>query len=232
MNKTVTYFKMYIIAFLAIILLPHTTRAQMHIYLGQGIGLYQYFQGPLETRAFEFNNSTDVTQVMNADRTYRGITFGTYVNAGRITIGLDWAGKKNTLNGTRESSSGKTTDQFTEKLNTFYINFGLGNQASRDKKLIWRIQTSIGYYKLKLLDEIKGSPADFKGELGKATGLSCRNGINIWYPIFKKININVMPYYEFDIGGGYVEVLQNKIQNSEFFNINTYGININLDYAF
>ena len=41
-----------------------------------------------------------------------------------------------------------------------------------------------------------------------------------------------MPYYEFDTGAGYVELLEEKIQNSEYFYLTNFGLNLNLNYAF
>lgn len=235
-----TNFAKHLIALLLIFVYNYGLKAQIHVSVGQGIGMYRYYQGPLETHAFVFNNFTDVSKEMKPNRSFSGTTLGAHINLGRFVVGMDWAGKKNRFNGTRNTADGELTDRYSEVLNSFYVNFGIGNKvfsgnlsdASFGQKLTWRIQTSLGVYSFKLKEEVKGSSDDFNEVLGKAKGMSCRTGINLWYPIYKKLNINILPYYEFDTGGGYVEVLQNKIKNSEYFNITNFGININLDYAF
>ena len=214
-------------------------KAQTTVHIGEGFGLYQHYMGSLETRAFEFNNNTDVTKEMQPDRLYSGATFGFNVNVARVSFGMDYAYKYNIFSGKKESSAGVTTDKITQSLNTFYVNFGLGNEVDyssqsngTEKKIVWRVQTSVGLYNFKLKQDLASPTETFDGVIGKRSGISWRNGINVWIPIFKKFQLGIMPYYEFDTGGGYVEILEDKIKNSEYFNIDHFGLNLNLNYAF
>ncbi|MCX6181821.1 MAG: hypothetical protein NT150_07835 [Bacteroidetes bacterium] len=219
--------------------LPLCIKAQTTIYIGEGVGSYKYYSGSLATRAFEFNNNTDVTKEMNPDRIFSGATFGFNVNLALVSFGLDYAFKYNNFSGKRELGANVTTDAITQSLNSFYVNFGLGNNIDyrdqadgNDKKIVWRIQTGVGMYSFKLKQNLVSPTENFSGILGSRTGISCRSGINVWIPIYKKFELSIMPYYEFDTGGGYVELLEDKIKNSEYFNITHFGLNLNLNYAF
>ena len=209
-----------------------TLKAQIHLYVGEGFGMYKFHQGPLETRAFEFNNYTDVTKEMNPNRTYRGLNLGANANLGHFLVGIDWSRKKNSFTGKRAGSGYEIVDSYKELFNSVYINFGIGNEANSGDKLIWRVQTAFGFNNFKLKEETSGYITNFNGIVGKSGGISCRTGIYFCYPIYKKWSINILPFYEFDTTGGYIEILEKSIQNSEFFNINNFGLNLNLDYAF
>lgn len=216
------------------LLVSFTCLTQYHVYVGQGFGAYRHFQGPLETNAWVFNNHTDVTKEMSPNRNFSGLILGAVVNAGRMSFGMDWASKKNKFTGKRESASVKVVDTYLEKLNTFYINLGIGNKAENadSKQILWRVQTAFGFYKFKLSENLSGTNEDFNGTLGLRKGISSRMGLYLLFPITSNLNINVVPFFEFDTGGGYVEILEERYRNSEYFNITNYGINFNLDYGF
>ena len=211
--------------------------AQFSIYLGEGIGRYQFYQGELSNIAWEFNNHSGVSKEMDPDRSFNGLTFGTNVNVGVFNFGLDWARKKNKFGGEYEFGGLKVTDNYIESLNSFYLNFGIGNNINfssikEDKKIVWRFQSDIGLYKFRLKEELTGSSDDFNGILAETKEISLRFAFNVWVPITKKIRFNIMPYYEVNTSGGYIEVLIDKTHETQLYNINHFGVNLNLDYAF
>lgn len=209
--------------------------SQVHFYIGRGFGMYQHFQGPLETRAWVFNNFTDVKNEMNPNRLNGGIVLGSNLTIGRSVFGLEYCVKNNRFSGIREGVGIQVSDQYNEKLNVFYVNYGIGNKIEyseiKDKKFIYRVQAGVGFYNFKLKEERKGLD-DFSGVVGSRKGISFRWGLYTLLKVNKHINLNIVPYYEMDTGGGYVEILEDQIKNSEFFNITNLGVNINLDYAF
>jgi hypothetical protein len=232
-------YKSIAIVLFLLIAASFVAKAQLTIHVGEGFGLFKHYSGALETRAFEFNNNTAVTKEMEPDRLFSGTTFGFNVNVARISFGADYALKHNTFSGKRELGSSISTDKITQSLNTFYVNFGIGNEVDysdqsngNDKKIVWRIQTGVGLYNLKLNQDLVSPTETFNGTIGKNSGISLRSGINVWLPLIKKFELSIMPYYEFDTGGGYVEIVENKIKNSEYFNITHFGVNLNLNYAF
>ena len=209
----------------------------MSIYVGEGIGRYQFYQGELSTIAWEFNNHSGVTKEMNPNQSFSGLAFGSNFNFNRLNIGLDWARKNNRFGGEYEFGGVKVTDNYVQCINSYYINFGIGNKIDRktikeDKDIVWRIQTEFGFYNFKLKEELKGTTNDFDGVLGNRKEVSVRMAFNVWIPITQKLRFNVMPYFEFDTSGGFVEILIDRYQASQYYNINHYGINLNLDYAF
>ncbi len=208
---------------------------QAHFYIGRSFGMYQHFQGPLETRAWLFNNYTDVKKEMNPNRLNGGIVLGTNMTIGRSVFGLEFCGKNNRFSGTREGLGIKITDQYNEKLNVFYVNYGLGNKIGyselNETKFIYRAQVGVGFYSFKLKEDRKGFD-DFSGTVGSRKGISFRFGLYTLMKLTNHIYLNVVPYYEMDTGGGYVEILEDKLKQSEFFNITNLGVNINLNYAF
>ena len=176
---------------------------------------------------------------MQPDKIFNGATFGLNVNFERVSFGFDYAYKYNGFSGRKESGAGITTDAITQSLNTFYVNFGLGNKVDyrdqangSDKKIVWRIQTGVGFYNFKLKQNLVSPTENFDGIIGQRGGISLRSGVSVWIPIYKKWELSVMPYYEFDTGAGYVELLEEKIQNSEYFYLTNFGLNLNLNYAF
>lgn len=149
---------------------PLVVNAQTTIYVGEGVGSYGYYLGSLATRAFEFNNSNDVTKEMQPDKIFNGATFGLNVNFERVSFGFDYAYKYNGFSGRKESGAGITTDAITQSLNTFYVNFGLGNKVDyrdqangSDKKIVWRIQTGVGFYNFKLKQNLVSPTENFDG---------------------------------------------------------------------
>ena len=229
-------FKSFIFVIVGV-LTPFISKSQISIYVGEGLGSYQFYQGELTNIAWEFNNHTGITKEMNPNRSFNGLAFGTNVNAGRFNFGIDWTRKKNKFGGEYEVGAIKVTDNYIESLNSFYLNFGIGNKIDfssikEDKKIVWRVQTDIGLYKFRIKEELTGSPNDFNEILGERKEISLRLAFNAWFPITKKLRFNVMPYYELNTSGGYVELLIDKTYDNQLYNINHFGVNLNLDYAF
>ncbi len=139
------------ICFIAVLLLsPLLGHAQFELYAGEGFGKYRFYQGPFETRAWEFNNFTNVTIAMNPKRNFNGLILGSSYDLGHFRFGIDWAGKKNSFGGTRESSGTILTDNYKVRLNSVYLNLGFGNRANihnqTKQHLVWRLQTGIGFF--------------------------------------------------------------------------------------
>lgn len=205
-------------------------QAQIHIYAGPGIGKLQYYQGPSETRAFIFNNSPDVTKEMLPNRQFNCKDIGLIGYAGIWSFGLEWNSKKNSFNGTR---SGGVSDEITEQMNSFYFNLGMGNKVDRynDKQILWRIQAAYGSLNFKLKENLEGPTDAYDEVLGKTKGGTIRASVSVLIPVYKKFSIGIVPYYE-RLDDRYVYILEDRLMNSETFNITNYGINLNLDYEF
>lgn len=203
-------------------------QAQIHIYAGPGFGKLRYFQGPAQTRAFKFNNLTDVDQEMEPNQSFNGYVVGTSLYAGIFNFGLEWNSKYNSYGGTR--TNGISVNR-TQQMNNFYINFGMGNKVEDDrpKKIIYRIQAAwggMGYY---LKETIKGTTDDRDGVSDQATSQgTVRGSVSVLIPVYKKLSINVVPYYELMDSDGYV----NLTTVGHYYNITNYGVNLNLDYEF
>ncbi len=206
-------------------------QAQVHIYAGPGFGKLQFKQGPSETRAFLFNNNQDVTKEMEPNQNISGKNIGMNGYAGIWSFGLEWNSKKNNFSGSR---SGGISDEITEQMNSFYCNLGLGNKVNRDndRQILWRVQAAWGSLNFKYKENLQGTTADYDEVLGKTKGGTVRGSILVLIPVYKNFNINIVPYYERIDSDGYVYILEDRILNSETFNITNYGININLDYEF
>ena len=105
----------------AIFLIPFLVKSQMSIYVGEGIGRYQFYQGELSTIAWEFNNHSGVTKEMNPNQSFSGLAFGSNFNFNRLNIGLDWARKNNRFGGEYEFGGVKVTDNYVQCINSYYI---------------------------------------------------------------------------------------------------------------
>jgi hypothetical protein len=206
-------------------------QAQIHIYGGPSFGKLRYFQGSAQTKAFIFNNNTDVQQEMEPNQNFNGYCIGANAYAGIFNFGLEWDSKKSTYGGTRANG---VSDEITQQLNAFCFNFGMGNrvESSKPKKIIYRIQATWGGLGFHLKEKLSGTANDFDGVIGETNGGIVRGSVSVLIPIYKKLSINIVPYYEGLDADGYLEVLQDRIKNSEFFNITNYGVNLNLDYGF
>jgi hypothetical protein len=206
-------------------------QAQPHIYAGLGIGRLKYFQGPAQTKAFLFNNNTNVSQEMQPNQNFNSYVIGCQSNFNRMSIGLEFNSKKNVYGGTLSNG---ISDEVTQRMNSYLLVVGVGNKVdkSKSKKIIWRIQGAAGVAKYKLLEKLQGTTNDFDGELGKQTVTLFQGSIGVWIPIIKHININVSPYIEALATDGYVDILQERINSTEYFNATNYGVNFNLAYGF
>jgi len=206
-------------------------QAQVHLYTGQGFGKLQYYQGPSETKAFSFNNNSDVTKEMAPTRQFNGKNIGIVGYAGIWSFGLEWNRKKNNFGGTR---SGGISDEITEQITSFYVNLGLGNKVNRERdyQILWRVQATWGSLKFQLRENLQGPTDNFNGILGKTNGGTVRGAVSVLIPIYKKFSINIVPYYERLDADGFVYILEDRVSNSETFNITNYGINLNLAYEF
>jgi hypothetical protein len=203
-------------------------QSQVHIYAGPGFGKLRYFQGPAQTRAFKFNNLTDVEQEMDPNQNFNGYVIGTSLYAGIFNFGLEWNTKHNSYSGTR--TNGISVER-KQQMNSFYVNFGMGNKVEDDKpkKIIYRIQAAWGGMSYFLKEKIQGTTDDSDGILDKAKSQgTVRGSVSVLIPIYKKISINVVPYYEIMDSDGYVHLTT----IDHYYNITNYGVNLNLDYEF
>ena len=131
----------------------------------------------------------------------------------------------------------RATD-YTTKFNGTYANFGIGNKIDNSKnqnfksmtKLIYRVQFSYGWVNFKYAENARGLINSNK-TLGSTKVSQLRISLPVVFKLTKKINIQAVPYYQFDDEGGYIEVLQDAIQNSQIFNIANYGLKLNFDYG-
>lgn len=203
-------------------------QAQLHVYAGPGFGKLRYFQGPAQIRAFKFNNLIDVDKKMEPNQNFNGYVIGTSLYAGIFNFGLEWNSKYNSYRGTR--TNGISVSR-TQQMNSFYCNFGMGNKVddSNPKKIIYRIQAAWGGMGFYLKETIKGTTADFDGVLDEHKNQgTVRGSVSVLIPVYKKISINVVPYYELMDSDGYV----NLTTIGHYYNITNYGVNLNLDYEF
>lgn len=224
-----------IITTITILLTVHLhALAQFHLFAGPSLGQFRFHQGPSETRAWLFNNYTNVTKPMEPNKNISGINIGTNLIITRFVFGLEYCTHKNSFGGTANTQA---TD-YTTRFNGTYVNFGIGNKVDNSKnqslksmtKLIYRVQFSYGWVNFKYAENAKGLINSNK-TLGSTKVSQLRLSAPIVYKLSKKINIQAVPYYQFDDEGGYIEVAQENIQNSQIFNIANYGLKINFDYG-
>ncbi len=200
--------------------------AQLHVYAGPGFGRLQYAQGPAQTRAFVFNNLIDVDKEMAPNQNFNGYVLGSNLYAGIFNFGLEWNRKYNSYGGTR--TNGISVDR-TQQMNSLYVNFGMGNRVDEydSPKILWRVQAAWGAMNYALKEKIQGTTEDFDGDRDKNKNLgTLRGSVSVLIPIYKKISLNIVPYYEIMDSYGYV----NLTTIGHYYNITNYGLNINLDY--
>ena len=201
-------------------------QAQLHFYAGPGFGKLQYAQGPAQTRAFVFNNLTDVDKEMAPNQNFNGYVIGSSLYAGIFDFVLEWNRKSNSYGGTR--TNGISVNR-TQQMNSFYVNFGMGNLVDEygSPKILYRIQAAWGGMNYALKERIQGTTDDFDGDRDKHKNLgTLRGSLSILIPVYKKISLNIVPYYEIIDSNGYV----NLTTIGHYYNITNYGVNINLDY--
>jgi hypothetical protein len=224
-----------IITISAILLIAQTNAlAQFHLFAGPSIGKFRFHQGPSDTRAWVFNNYTNVTKPMEPNKNISGINVGANLTITNFVFGLEYCTHKNTFGGTALT---QTTD-YTTKFNGIYVNFGIGNRVDNSKnqslksmtKLIYRMQFSYGWVNFKYAENAKGIINSDK-TLGAVKVSQLRISVPIVYKLTKKFNIQLVPYYQFDDEGGYIELLQESLTNAQIFNIANYGLKLNFDYG-
>jgi hypothetical protein len=207
------------------------SQAQSHIYGGLGFGKLKYFQGPAQTRAFLFNNNTDVVQEMQPNQDFNGYVIGYNSNIDLMSIGLEFNSKKNTYSGSRSNG---ITDEVTQRMHSYLLTIGIGNreEGKNSKKIVWRIQGSAGVIRYKLLEKLQGTTKDFDEELGNQVHTLFQASVAVWIPVYKNLSINITPYIEALGTDGFIDILEERNNTTEYFNATNYGVNFNLAYGF
>lgn len=215
-------------------------QSQIYVYAGLGIGTYRFHQAPLETRAWLFNNNTDVSKEMMANRSFGGPVIGGYSDIKGFLIGLEWCNRRNTFYGIRDSSGTQIKQYYNERLNTYYFGFGFGNaykrsnssSAKKSKNSIGLLpQFGVNRFRLFSKHSINGNSSGTITE-GRDFNMSLRTLVFIDHSLNKYTKLSIMPYYEFGLLGGYIKpVFETRTSyDHELYNIANYGVNISIKY--
>ncbi|MBS1651308.1 MAG: hypothetical protein JSU07_04780 [Bacteroidetes bacterium] len=240
--------KVIISGFLLLLLFKAKAQASYNLaaYGGINTGIYSNHQPGLEIRSWEFNNYKNVSKAMQYGRTYIGVNVGAMLEITRgssasFLIPLEFNTRNTLMSGVRDSNGTKVSQSFNQYLRGIYFGMGISFNIKSDDQKTPKLK--IGYYFtsgfpkliMKQTDEVNGTinpnTVNFENRV-----ITLKHNFFIRYNVYKKISVQVSPYIEHHFLSGILDAIYDNsktfVHVKEYFNINSYGLNLCAIYTF